>query len=1011
MDFTGERYVPGIGGSIALEHEHRYRFCLDIVKERRVLDIACGEGFGSAMMAEQATEVFGVDIDAAAITHADQTYKRENLHFLQGTCTAIPLVDGSVDVVVSFETIEHLAEHDKMLMEVRRVLRPGGLLLISSPNKEIYSDRSGYKNPFHVRELYTHEFITLVKCHFTNTRHFRQRTAAASIIASAGAKAPMVRSTDSGSANFMKEARYDVILASDKPLPTLPGSLYKIPDSPLNPEQAELSLASKDREIFELREESNRLSTRLQLLADDANRIVELRDESDQLRTALQLLADDANKIVNDQWWKVASVRRLMSDLITKLLGGPEKVWPTRFEPDYYLSLSRWGPASSDSTSTNPSEELRTARNLPLKQYRNLVMNYIVKQLSKAKPPLSSWMTGRFALSVAKRDQNRSGTEQSRARLIPSLGTRCNPHITVVSMARNEAGRAEETMRHFCALFDRVVIIDHLSEDHTASIVARYNGHEGTEVVLLRGEDKGYYQSEYMTAVARRLISEGQSDWVFFIDFDEYLPFRDLQSFRQALVALADADVIHSHWINVMRNDSSQGRFAGSMVQLGPTVSRYVKIALNLSQLTSDNIVIAQGNHSVYLNGSKQPYIGRRAFGLYHMPFSEESAFRQKIAQGVGAYEATLGHDDIEGSHWKKMAEKIDILIADSELTKEVALRYGEPLSHVIEDVKTGRTTKDKRPFLLDFAQTNLVQEIGVVPQDIPSFTLKTINRVLSERFPILGGKTSAALVGSLAKAVYESLPEVKAQLEPRETETRVQRAILAGSTELELIVPTVWFGHIPFLFSLMEAMRPRRYVELGTHAGGSFFAACQHIKANYHYGEAVAVDLWQGDSHTGYYDEYVFANFKHLLGEHFPNAGRFIRGHFDDAVSAFEPGSIDLLHIDGLHTYEAVRNDYETWRSRLTPNGTIIFHDTNEYQTDFGVWQLFEEIRNSAFASFQFRHSHGLGIMAFGDPRTNPAIELIEYFRANAELVESYYATLGKALFQSAQYSLNNVK
>jgi protein-L-isoaspartate O-methyltransferase/GR25 family glycosyltransferase involved in LPS biosynthesis len=175
MDFTGERYIPGLGGSIALEHEHRYRFCLDLVKGRRVLDIACGEGFGSAMMAEHAERVWGVDIDRHAVAHASANYARDNLRYLVGSCAGIPLPDASVDVVVSFETIEHHDEHDAMMDEIRRVLRPGGVLVISSPDKRTYSDERAFRNEFHVKELYAEEFAALLKSRFPHVTMFGQR--------------------------------------------------------------------------------------------------------------------------------------------------------------------------------------------------------------------------------------------------------------------------------------------------------------------------------------------------------------------------------------------------------------------------------------------------------------------------------------------------------------------------------------------------------------------------------------------------------------------------------------------------------------------------------------------------------------------------------------------------------------------------------------------------------------------------------------------------------------------
>ena len=175
MDFTGERYIPGLGGSIALEHEHRYRFCLDLVAGRTVLDIACGEGFGSAMMAERAERVWGVDIDRHAVDHANKTYPRENLRYLVGSCSGIPLPDASVDVVVSFETIEHHDEHETMMDEIRRVLRPGGVLVISSPDKRTYSDERAFRNEFHVKELYAEEFAALLKGRFPHVTMFGQR--------------------------------------------------------------------------------------------------------------------------------------------------------------------------------------------------------------------------------------------------------------------------------------------------------------------------------------------------------------------------------------------------------------------------------------------------------------------------------------------------------------------------------------------------------------------------------------------------------------------------------------------------------------------------------------------------------------------------------------------------------------------------------------------------------------------------------------------------------------------
>ncbi|WP_188248464.1 methyltransferase domain-containing protein [Stenotrophomonas maltophilia] len=184
IEFTGERFVPTEQGVIRQEHLHRYAWCLPLVEGKDVLDVASGEGYGSAMLASRARSVRGVDISHEAVAHAAQRYASlDNLTYLQGSAAAIPLADASVDVVVSFETIEHLLEQEEMMAEIRRVLRPDGVMVMSSPNKEVYSDRAGYHNDFHVKELYQGEFQALVARHFSASRLCGHRMAVCSTIA------------------------------------------------------------------------------------------------------------------------------------------------------------------------------------------------------------------------------------------------------------------------------------------------------------------------------------------------------------------------------------------------------------------------------------------------------------------------------------------------------------------------------------------------------------------------------------------------------------------------------------------------------------------------------------------------------------------------------------------------------------------------------------------------------------------------------------------------------------
>ncbi|HST02844.1 MAG TPA: class I SAM-dependent methyltransferase [Usitatibacter sp.] len=196
LPFTGERFIPGTPGEIWIEHWHRYHFASRWVAGRRVLDVACGEGYGSALLARHAASVIGVDISQQAIDHARGAYAGvDNLEFECAPCTALPLGDATVDLAVSFETLEHIQEQEKFLDELARVLGPEGVLLLSCPNKLEYSDKRGFTNEFHVRELYRDELSALLQARLPLTTWFAQRPSFFSVIAPeqpAGAHAQLV---------------------------------------------------------------------------------------------------------------------------------------------------------------------------------------------------------------------------------------------------------------------------------------------------------------------------------------------------------------------------------------------------------------------------------------------------------------------------------------------------------------------------------------------------------------------------------------------------------------------------------------------------------------------------------------------------------------------------------------------------------------------------------------------------------------------------------------------------
>ncbi len=184
LAFTGERFTPECVREIWYEHLHRYAYAARFCAGKRVLDAACGEGYGSALLAAAGAQVLGVDISSDTIEHAQQRYGAvAGLRFATGDATALDdLPSNSFDVIVSFETLEHVEQQARMITGFRRLLRADGLLLISSPDKRTYSDLRGYQNEFHVRELYREQLEALLRQEFAAVRVYAQKLVFQSVL-------------------------------------------------------------------------------------------------------------------------------------------------------------------------------------------------------------------------------------------------------------------------------------------------------------------------------------------------------------------------------------------------------------------------------------------------------------------------------------------------------------------------------------------------------------------------------------------------------------------------------------------------------------------------------------------------------------------------------------------------------------------------------------------------------------------------------------------------------------
>jgi len=309
LEWTGERYLPWIrNAALAYEHLHRYAFAARFARDKHVLDLGSGEGYGANILARTASSVLGVDIDSRAIRHAAAKYRKNNLKFDIGSFAQVPVSqEGSFDMVVCFEAIEHIHNQDQLLGEVKRLLRPDGLFMVSTPNKSAYQKESEEHNPYHVNELEPEEFQQLLGRYFRESRFLGQRIHPGSSIwplepGNSGAIEELTVQRGLAEFEFIEnQARvpvYIVALASDSTDTLIPAGSVLIDSS------NELLLETRESvdEIISLREDLDRHMRRL----DEMHRSVStLNSDLQATQTRMNHTSAELESIYSSNTWKV----------------------------------------------------------------------------------------------------------------------------------------------------------------------------------------------------------------------------------------------------------------------------------------------------------------------------------------------------------------------------------------------------------------------------------------------------------------------------------------------------------------------------------------------------------------------------------------------------------------------------------------------------------------------------------------------------------------------------------
>jgi antitoxin (DNA-binding transcriptional repressor) of toxin-antitoxin stability system len=210
-----------------------------------------------------------------------------------------------------------------------------------------------------------------------------------------------------------------------------------------------------------------------------------------------------------------------------------------------------------------------------------------------------------------------------------------------------------------------------------------------------------------------------------------------------------------------------------------------------------------------------------------------------------------------------------------------------------------------------------------------------------------------------------------------------------------EHFVYSAWIEHAPFAFAMMDMLRPESVVELGTHNGFSFFVFAEAAKRLRLSTRLSAVDSWLGDDHAGFYGPDILEAVRKIRDSDYPSNATLIQGYFSNVIDQFEDGSVDLLHIDGRHAYEDVREDFELYFPKLSQRAVVLFHDTFEFENGFGVHRFWDEL-SGEHPSFNFEHGHGLGVLGIGGSLPVAVSDFFEAAGASPDEMRKRYARLG---------------
>ncbi len=559
----------------------------------------------------------------------------------------------------------------------------------------------------------------------------------------------------------------------------------------------------------------------------------------------------------------------------------------------------------------------------------------------------------------------------------------------IFSVVKNEFPRIRSFLSHVSALFDRVVIVDHLSTDGTYEELLKWRA-AYPRVEVYRYSSSTFRQSKIMTYLANVEVESGDADWLFFLDADEFLPFRSRLEFHEALHGVADHSVIDMPWENHIPLSYESKQCFGEQFLVGP-ISMTSKMALQVAHFQDHlPLCVGHGNHGFFTheNGLLLPS-SPAGFCLSHIPIQSMEQVVRKVNQGTRSLSKAKSRD----SHWTKLSEIFDGASITPSLLNAIVV---EVYTQGGLDIDAGQAlTYDQ---LIEQGYTQTLFDVA----QSDAAVIENMDSVDEEHVPVLSLGDDDRLVctpeiSSQVKRIsydeddgsFAALP----QLLHEEMKVTSEAQLLEFMSNTCPAIDELKEYHLPFLFALTAFLKPRRYVELRPRLGLSLLAAGTMMKYSLESTADIVIHTWDRPYHPATFSDRMRDSLDVLHQRNSQNQPT--SGRLRECESLFVEKSIDLIQMNMFHGYGTIREAYEAWKPKLTDNGCIVINDINEYREPVGMKRFFSELSKEDVSTYRFVNGGGLGVVAFGDSKTNRMIPVLQAMAQRKQQMEKHYCGL----------------